>query len=109
MPIISGFPGVTDAPVESVDGKTGAVVLSDTYQAKIAVSGILKGDGSGGVSAATAGTDYTTPTNVLSMLNRVNKVNEANLGYGAYMARGEALFSTETTPTVNGCIAWQYG
>ena len=30
-------------------------------QAKITASGILKGDGSGGVSAATAGTDYQTP------------------------------------------------
>jgi len=24
------------------------------------------------------------------------------------MARGEALFAQETTPTVNGAIAWQY-
>lgn len=30
-------------------------------QAKITASGILKGDGSGGVSAATAGTDYQAP------------------------------------------------
>lgn len=38
----------------------------DAKQAKITASGILKGDGSGGVSAATAGTDYvateTDPT-----------------------------------------------
>lgn len=33
-------------------------------QAKITASGILKGDGSGGVTAATAGTDYMTPANV---------------------------------------------
>lgn len=33
----------------------------DGKQAKITASGILKGDGSGGVSAATAGTDYQTP------------------------------------------------
>lgn len=30
-------------------------------QAKITSAGMLKGDGSGGVSAATAGTDYATP------------------------------------------------
>lgn len=30
-------------------------------QAKITASGVLKGDGSGGVSAATAGTDYQIP------------------------------------------------
>ena len=38
---------------------------SDTSrQAKITASGILKGDGLGGVSAATAGTDYATPAQV---------------------------------------------
>lgn len=35
-------------------------------QVKITASGILKGDGSGGVTAATAGTDYMTPANVSS-------------------------------------------
>lgn len=44
-----------------------------------------------------------------SRLNRVTNINEADNNYGVYMARGEALFSTETTPSVNGCIAWQYG
>ena len=34
----------------------------DGKQAKITASGILKGDGSGGVSAATAGTDYVAPS-----------------------------------------------
>lgn len=33
----------------------------DTRQAKITASGILKGDGNGGVTAAIAGTDYQTP------------------------------------------------
>lgn len=42
-------------------------------------------------------------------LNRTTNVNAADANYTTYMARGEALFSTETTPTVNGCIAWQYG
>lgn len=34
------------------------------FAPKITASGILKGNGSGGVSAATAGTDYATPTQV---------------------------------------------
>lgn len=38
-------------------------------QSKITASGILKGDGNGGVTAATAGTDYTTPANVTSAIN----------------------------------------
>ncbi len=37
-------------------------VIDATKQAKITASGILKGDGDGGVSAATAGSDYLSPT-----------------------------------------------
>lgn len=36
-------------------------------QAKITASGVLKGDGNGGVSAATKGTDYSGPTAKLSL------------------------------------------
>lgn len=42
-------------------------------------------------------------------LNRTTNVNASDTKYTTYMARGEALFSAETTPSVNGCIAWQYG
>lgn len=39
-------------------------VIDAGKQAKITASGILKGDGAGGVSPATAGTDYATPQQV---------------------------------------------
>ena len=55
----SGF--ITSAPVTSVNTKTGAVTLSASdvgAQPTITVNGIIKGDGTGGVSAAEAGTDY---------------------------------------------------
>lgn len=94
------------APVTSVNGKTGAVTVA--VPTIPTTANLLKGDGSGGMSAATAGTDYTTPANVRTILNRTNNVSVANTSYTTYMARGEALFSAETTPTVNGCIAWQY-
>lgn len=75
------------------------------------ISGILKGDGSS-VSAATPGTDYTTPANVSSAistaLGRSTSVNAADTNYSTYMARGEALFSADTSPTVNGTISWTY-
>lgn len=93
-------------PVTSVNGHTGKVQIS--VPSIPSTTNLLKGDGSGGMSAATAGTDYTTPANVRTILNRTNNVNVANTSYTTYMARGEALFSTETTPTANGCIAWQY-
>lgn len=41
-------------------------------------------------------------------LNRGSTVNVADTNYGTYMARGEALFSADTNPTANGCIAWTY-
>lgn len=47
-------------------------------------------------------------TTVNQKLGRETAVTEDDTNYTTYMARGEALFSAETTPTVNGCIAWQY-
>lgn len=58
-----------------------------TRQARITASGILKGDGSGGVSAAVAGTDYIATTNIVR----------------------QTLVSAETAPTENGVIHWVYG
>lgn len=59
--------GTADAGSEDAYARGDHVHPTDTSrQAKITASGILKGDGSGGVSAATAGTDYvaaeTDPT-----------------------------------------------
>ena len=114
-----------------------ALQLADVIekQNKITARGILKGDGQGGVTAAVAGTDYLKTAPVTSVngntgavtlgksdvglgnvdnvsinarLNRTTNVNAADTNYTTYMARGEALFSAETTPSVNGTIAWQY-
>ena len=81
--------------------------------------------GSVGTSTAYARGDHSHPKQVVtksdvglgnvdnvsinSRLNRTTNVNASDGNYTTYMARGEALFSTETTPTINGCIAWQYG
>ena len=74
------------APVTSVNGKTGAVKLS-------------KSD---------VGLGSVDNVSINARLNRTTNVNAADTNYTTYMARGEALFSAETTPSVNGCIAWQY-
>lgn len=71
-------------PVQSVNSKTGAVVLT-----------------ANDVGAATT-------SNINTALNRNNAVNIADSNYTTYMARGEALYSYETTPSANGCIAWTY-
>lgn len=115
----------------------GNVSTAETMQAQtipIPV-GLLKGTAAGGLEAATPGTDYLKTAPVTSVsgktgavtvsksdvglgnvdnvsintrLNRTTAVNAADTNYTTYMARGEALFAEETTPTVNGCIAWQY-
>ena len=71
-------------PVTRVNGKTGAVSLTASD-----------------IGAATT-------SDINTALNRTNAVNVSNSNYTTYMARGEALFSYGNTPTVDGCIAWQY-
>lgn len=114
-----------------------ALQLADVIekQNKITASGILKGDGQGGVTAAVAGTDYLKTAPVTSVngktgavsvsksnvglgnvdnvsinarLNRTTNVNAADTNYTALMVRGMSLNASETTPAVNGAIAWQY-
>lgn len=83
------------------------------------------GTASAGTSAAYARGDHVHPKQTVTKsdvglgnvdnvsidtrLNRTTNVNASDTKYTTYMARGEALFSAETTPSVNGCIAWQYG
>ena len=74
------------APVTSVNGKTGAVTLG-------------KSD---------VGLGNVDDVSVNARMNRTTNVNDADTNYTSYMARGEALFAAETTPTKNGQIAWQY-
>lgn len=52
--------------------------------------------------------DYEVAGATAALINRDTAVNAADANYTTYMARGEALFSAETTPTINGTIAWQY-
>ena len=71
-------------PVTSVNGYTGAVNLTASD-----------------IGAATA-------SDIHAALNRTNAVDFSNSNYTTYMARGEALFSYENTPSANGAIAWKY-
>lgn len=60
----SGYITNSDIPVTSVNTKTGDVVLTAAdvnAQPQINISGILKGNGTGTITAATAGTDYQAP------------------------------------------------
>ena len=72
-------------PVTSVNGKTGAVTVPSVNVPSTA--SLLKGDGSGGLVAATRGSDYIASGNIVK----------------------QTLVSTETTPTENYAINWVYG
>ena len=72
-------------PVTSVNGKTGAVTVPTVSVPS--TSAILKGNGSGGIVAATRGSDYIASGNIVK----------------------QTLVSTETTPTENYAINWLFG
>lgn len=72
------------APVTSVNGKTGAVTVS--VPTVPSTTNILKGDGSGGLVAASRGSDYIASGNIVK----------------------QTLVSTETTPTENYAINWYF-
>lgn len=70
-------------PVTSVNGKTGAVTIASAPS----TSAMLKGNGSGGIVAATRGSDYIASGNIVK----------------------QTLVNVETTPTENYAIDWLYG
>ena len=72
-------------PVTSVNGKTGAVTVPTVSVPS--TSAILKGNGSGGIVAATRGSDYIASGNIVK----------------------QTLVASETTPTENYAINWVYG
>lgn len=59
-------------------------------------------------SALTANTNLITENTLRYMMNRTGSVAAANTSYTTLMARGSSLHSAETSPSVNGAIAWQY-
>lgn len=54
----------TGTAIQKGDGSTGltAATAGTDYQAAITATGVLKGAGSGSISAATAGTDFVSPS-----------------------------------------------
>ena len=60
-------------------------------------------------SAITADTALITSNTLRYALNRTSGVAAANTAYTTLMARGTSLNNAETTPAVNGAIAWNYG
>ena len=72
------------APVTSVNGKTGAVTIS--VPTVPSTTSLIKGNGSGGLVAATRGSDYIASGNITK----------------------QTLVASETTPTENYAINWYF-
>lgn len=67
-------------------------------QAKITASGILKGNGSGGVSAAVAGTDYAEPGDIPIATTTSPKMDgTAAVGSETKWAKGDHVHPTDTS------------
>ena len=80
-------------------------------QDKITASGLLKGDGNGGVSAAVE-TDYVIPATLNDRLNRSTAVYTGDNSYGTAMARaiyaGTTDMTAGTTDLTSGVIYLYY-
>ena len=81
-----------------------ALQLADVIekQNKITVSGILKGDGAGGVSAAVAGTDYQAPPASATVLPASGTALTANTLYNVSAAVGTYSFKAPATGWAHG-------
>ena len=81
-----------------------ALLLADVIekQNKITVSGILKGDGAGGVSAAVAGTDYQAPPASATVLPASGTALTANTIYAVATAVGTYAFTPPATGWAHG-------
>lgn len=80
-----------------------APTASPTFTGTVTVPTPTSGD-----SSTKAASTAFVGGEVQTYLNRTNAVNVANTSYTTLMARGSSLNSTETTPAVNGAIAWLY-
>lgn len=94
-----------DIPQSSDDPTSMSTAISGK-QAKITVSGLLKGNGSGGVSAAAAGTDYQKPvvaaTGILSASGWKNNSQTINLSNVA----ANSLVTVAPVPTAQNRTAY---
>lgn len=110
--VLAGKLTVGSAPTANMDVATKQYVdtADNTKQVKITASGILKGNGSGGVSAAIAGTDYQAPitnnitgsgTNgYIAKFNGANTItNGPAFGSGTTFLRNDGTWATPTNTT----------
>lgn len=112
---------IPEIPVRSVNGKTGAVQLAaadvgadaagtaDSRVGEHNVSDNAHNDIRLLIDALTTTVSGKEASGTAArLINRSTAVNAADTNYTTLMARGSSLNSAETTPAVNGAIAWTY-
>ena len=104
---VKGTDYFTQADKQEIAEDAAALVDLSGKQNKITASGILKGDGAGGVSAAAPGTDYLTEAPVTSVNGKTGAVEIAKGDVGLGKVRNEAQYSAQNPPpyrvaSVNG-------
>ncbi len=119
----SRAPATHEHSASEITSGTLGVARGGTGASTFASGALLVGNGANAIGTRsitnnTSSTALAANTNIPTMntvkygldnrLNRSSAVNAADTGYTTYMARGEALNSSETNPTVNGAISWTY-
>ena len=104
---VKGTDYFTQADKQEIAEDAAALVDLSGKQNKITASGILKGDGAGGIEAATPGTDYITEVPVTSVNGKTGAVEIAKGDVGLGKVRNEAQYSAQNPPpypvtSVNG-------
>ena len=83
----------TSGMIKLNEGAVESAVAGTDYTGRIDASGILIGDGSGGVSAAAPGTDYIAPPNQLTELPASGTALQNNAEYRVAAAVGTYAFA----------------
>ena len=92
---------VKDGPTDYATKWANQKTLADLGgQASITASGILKGNGSGGVSAATAGTDYQTPYKTTTLTIEASEWSNNSVTKAVSGMTATALVFVEFSDTV---------
>lgn len=106
-PTTDAVTSIVDNAVNSLGNSLGDLAFKDSLTAAqvgaVPTSRTVNGKAlSANITLSAADVGATT------LINRTNAVNVANTNYTTLMARGSSLNSEETTPAVNGAIAWTY-
>lgn len=105
-----GITGVSTLPVSK--GGTGKTSLTSGWAlvgggSSVVMRDIMNHTSEGGV--INNSNSLITSATLMWFANRQYGAAAAETNYTTLMFRGESLNATETTPAVNGAIAWQYG